>query len=876
MARVSIDEMILKDTADAIRAKGGDDELMSPTSFASAIKAIPTTEVTIDKTLTQEDQAAEAKAAGDAIAAEAAARAEADTALQQRIAAETAARTSAVNAEITNRESGDTLLQTQIDQIIAPSGEAPSAAEVENARIDVDGEVHATLGEAIREQVGNLKSAIFSIINTDAVTIPDNTDFDTLTTTGNYKVSSIAHAATMVNAPTIGASYRVLVFQTTSGSAVFQVAFLNTGGAKTAKIAIRTRPANTWYGWYVLADRDYADDIATTLSSAISAVEEDVDSLTNHVLVRTYNLFDKSDAKLINGYVASNSSTIKGSSSTRSIYIPCKGDTVYTICQTSAAYTLACATTTVVPEIGVSCVYANAIIQNSTINGLKYLQIKTPADAEYLVVYYWNGLHDVADAKTTYLDTLMVREGNTYSGYRDYSDVRVIYPENVPVNTYGIFGISFLRNNANPTVIRVFDADGMIYRQQVGDAPAYSDFDKAFPWCDMRECNVTVDASGNKTVIYSDETGFSRANDTFIEVPAFYFKREVVNGKETWSVSGVPFSGAEIEPWFLNDDGSIEPYRYIGKYEGAPESSGHVSVTGVVPGTGAGLPAYRIHCEGLNYKLMSIEAHLALSHLVAIEYGTLDCQNVNVGVSYYPYSMSTSAWNKPQNVGETTNTATVNYRAEWLNVMPGDTVYLSHTAANDTSDPRTVTAITANGTTSINITFSGAAYEMTDGSTYIFPAKQPTGKTDDLSCVNAALNGSHGEFKYRGIENLYGNVWEFVDNVVWKYATGLFAVGDKETSFDAPYQPDTGSDTATEGWIKTLGYDKKMKWCTLPETVGGRLGRYIPDEWNTLSSSATQIITVSGGWDHQRENGIFCARTSSAMTTWLYGYRAMT
>ena len=193
MARVSIDEMILKDTADAIRAKGGDDELMSPTSFASAITAIPTMEVTIDKTLTQEDQAAEAKATGDRIAEEATARAAADTALQQSIAAETAARTSAVNTEIANRENGDTFLQTQINQIIAPSGEAPSAAEVENARIDVDGVTHTTLGEAIREQVGELNNALddnFSLADYVDLNTVEMTEGSYLSATGEIKTNA--------------------------------------------------------------------------------------------------------------------------------------------------------------------------------------------------------------------------------------------------------------------------------------------------------------------------------------------------------------------------------------------------------------------------------------------------------------------------------------------------------------------------------------------------------------------------------------------------------------------------------------------------------------------------------------------------------------
>jgi lysophospholipase L1-like esterase len=96
-----------------------------------------------------------ASAAADAtekVAEEATARAAADAEMQGQISAETAARSAA-----------DGLLQTEIDQIIAPTGEAPSAAEVQNARIGEDGTVYDTLGNAIRGQVGDLKSAINEI-----------------------------------------------------------------------------------------------------------------------------------------------------------------------------------------------------------------------------------------------------------------------------------------------------------------------------------------------------------------------------------------------------------------------------------------------------------------------------------------------------------------------------------------------------------------------------------------------------------------------------------------------------------------------------------------------------------------------------------------
>jgi lysophospholipase L1-like esterase len=68
-----------------------------------------------------------------------------------------------INTEASTRATQDSLLQSQINQIIAPSGEAPSAAEVQNARIGADGVTYDTLGNAIRGQVTDLKSALSDI-----------------------------------------------------------------------------------------------------------------------------------------------------------------------------------------------------------------------------------------------------------------------------------------------------------------------------------------------------------------------------------------------------------------------------------------------------------------------------------------------------------------------------------------------------------------------------------------------------------------------------------------------------------------------------------------------------------------------------------------
>lgn len=62
-----------------------------------------------------------------------------------------------LSAETVNRTNEDNLLQSQIDEIIAPTGEAPSAAEVTNARIGANGVTYNTLGNAIRNQIEPLQ-----------------------------------------------------------------------------------------------------------------------------------------------------------------------------------------------------------------------------------------------------------------------------------------------------------------------------------------------------------------------------------------------------------------------------------------------------------------------------------------------------------------------------------------------------------------------------------------------------------------------------------------------------------------------------------------------------------------------------------------------
>ena len=75
-------------------------------------------------------------------------------------AAETVEEAASLAPRISAAESDIDLLDARIDQIVAPSGSAPSAAEVTDARIGANGVTYSSLGTAIRTQVTDLKSDI--------------------------------------------------------------------------------------------------------------------------------------------------------------------------------------------------------------------------------------------------------------------------------------------------------------------------------------------------------------------------------------------------------------------------------------------------------------------------------------------------------------------------------------------------------------------------------------------------------------------------------------------------------------------------------------------------------------------------------------------
>jgi len=104
---------------------------------------------------------------------------------------------------------------------------------------------------------------------------------------------------------------------------------------------------------------------------------------------------------------------------------------------------------------------------------------------------------------------------------------------------------------------------------------------------------------------------------------------------------------------------------------------------------------------------------------------------------------------------------------------------------------------------------------------------------------------------YRGIENLWGNIWQFIDGyeavdaeyrLINRDGSGTFANpiagGDYEASLNAPI--------TDNGYISDIVYEELLKFVFLAATVIGSSSNYLYDYWYSHVATQTDILLAGG------------------------------
>ena len=142
--------------------------------------------------------------------------------------------------------------------------------------------------------------------------------------------------------------------------------------------------------------------------------------------------------------------------------------------------------------------------------------------------------------------------------------------------------------------------------------------------------------------------------------------------------------------------------------------------------------------------------------------------------------------------------------------------------------------------------------------------RSATGGSDNVPGPNGKSNSSGDCWvKYRYIENLWGNVFEWVDGVVRKLNAEIWVNNDQSQYNNAgdnyvklSYQLPTAI-----GFITRNGFDENNPSYMLPSAIQGSSSTYLCDQlWNSGSSGTTPLST-GGAYNQNVNAGLFAANT---------------
>ncbi len=139
-------------------------------------------------------------------------------------------------------------------------------------------------------------------------------------------------------------------------------------------------------------------------------------------------------------------------------------------------------------------------------------------------------------------------------------------------------------------------------------------------------------------------------------------------------------------------------------------------------------------------------------------------------------------------------------------------------------------------------------------------AQVNTGGCDTLGMKSGCLanDGAHSVI-YRGVENIFGNIWQFVDGLGIKDNVGYVSYNPTDyanETYIAPYSQ-VGYTNATEnGNPKVLGYDANNPMVMLPTTLDGGSTTGVCDYY--WQNTGNRVSLFGGSWYYGSYAGLFC------------------
>lgn len=406
-----------------------------------------------------------------------------------------------------------------------------------------------------------------------------------------------------------------------------------------------------------------------------------------------------------------------------------------------------------------------------------------------------------------------------------------------------IYGVSW-DGSSTPTLTRTDDSVGWTCEAGVDAGVVTNDADSAEIFSEITE---VTDALGN----------------VFVRIPKFYIEKTATGAARTWRISKAgPGSTGYLPACFWNFTNGVElDYIDVGKYPAGLDGSNRLtSKAGEYPLISRNIVQFRDYAQanGAGYQQLDIHVADLLQVLMIVEFATLDLQSVMAGYTTGQYNAA--------HVAVITEAAAnriviANAQAALYAVEQAISVGTS-LGGNQVFHSRTITDITVYDASNMALEFDGDPVDITAGNiVYNTGWRSDFGGWIEASSGSLVSNSS-GKYPmvYRGIENVYGNVWQFVDGVnindfqAWvcrdadEYASNLFA---------SPYEQLSYVNHNANGYVVALGHDPARPFAALATAVTGTYADAGYKDYY-YQNSGQRIALLGGYWAYGSAAGPFC------------------
>lgn len=352
------------------------------------------------------------------------------------------------------------------------------------------------------------------------------------------------------------------------------------------------------------------------------------------------------------------------------------------------------------------------------------------------------------------------------------------------------------------------------------------------PWLDMKRCVLNADGSVN---YYLDPTDSTKKADgsaavltgadgnVMVEIPKFYFNHTLSGTRNSWKIRTTPATDFVVHPAFIKAGVEVS-YRYIGAYDAC-----YWDATDSTYKSGLNLDDMTANLDLANDKLASVSGVYPLVGVTRSECRSLAANN---GTGWH--QLDFALWSAIQ------------------------MLYLVEYGTFNTQSKL--------GAGNTNGSYSGSSANQNDSPHTIAGASNAFGNTStDGSQPSAGARPGTAYMSYRGIENWYGNCWNWADGInVNVTATGNVHITNDYRNFAdgtaTGYTLVTSSFPTPSGFIRNIL--NTAAYFLSSTNSGGSSTTFIPDQ-HFGSASASRVVSVGGGALSGANAGGFCLASSN-------------